>query len=156
MFVRVSAVDYVHGGVTIEDTVEFAKRLKEIGVDLADCSSGGISPLEIPPRAYVFQVPFAVQVRRDAGIATAAVGLLTRPEQAEQILLSGHADLIAIGREALVDPNWPLHARLTLDQKGSDRFEGWPTQYQVWLSKRARVLRELDAPVSYEETAGVK
>jgi 2,4-dienoyl-CoA reductase-like NADH-dependent reductase (Old Yellow Enzyme family) len=156
MFVRVSAVDYVDGGVTIEDTVEFAKRLKEIGVDLVDCSSGGISPFGTAPRAYGFQVPFAEQVRRDAGIATAAVGLITRPEQAEHILSSGQADLIAIGREALADPDWALHARAAIDEKGSGRFEGWPTQYQVWLSKRARVLRDLDSSVPYEEVAGVK
>jgi 2,4-dienoyl-CoA reductase-like NADH-dependent reductase (Old Yellow Enzyme family) len=156
MFVRLSAADWVEGGVTIDDTVEFAKRLRQIGVDVVDLSSGGVSPKGIPPRAYGFQVPFAEAVRKNAEVATAAVGLITRPEQAEQILASGQSDFIAVAREALADPNWPLHARLTLDQKGSDRFEGWPTQYQVWLSKRARVLRELDAPVPDGEVAGVK
>ena len=156
MFVRVSAVDHVDGGVTIEDTVEFAKRLKEIGIDVIDCSSGGISPLGIPPKAYGFQVPYAEQVRREAGVATAAVGLITRPEQAEEILVNEQADLIAIGREALADPDWALHARSTLDEKGSDRFEGWPTQYQVWLSKRARLLRELDAPAPDGELANAR
>jgi 2,4-dienoyl-CoA reductase-like NADH-dependent reductase (Old Yellow Enzyme family) len=120
-------------------------------VDVIDCSSGGVSPLGIPPRAYGFQVPFAERVRRDAGVATAAVGLITRPDQAEQILAEEQADLIAIGREALADPNWALHARTALVERGSDRFEGWPTQYQLWLSKRARVLRGLDAPVSGDE-----
>jgi len=147
MFVRLSAVDYVEGGVTIEDTVEFSKKLKEIGVDLVDCSSGGISPKSIPPRAYGFQVPFAEGVRKNANVPTAAVGLITRPEQAEKILVDGQADLIAIAREALADPFWPLHVRTALEQNGSDRFEGWPTQYQVWLSKRQRVLRALDARV---------
>lgn len=151
MFVRLSAVDYVQDGVTIEDTVEFSKKLKEIGVDLVDCSSGGISPKGIPPRAYGFQVPFAESVRKNANVPTAAVGLITRPEQAEKILVDGQADLIAIAREALADPFWPLHARTTLAEKGSDRFEGWPTQYQVWLSKRQRVLRVLDAPDSARE-----
>lgn len=147
MFVRLSASDWVEGGVTIDDTVEFARQLKEIGVDLVDCSSGGISPKGIPPRAYGFQVPFADAVRNEAGIPSAAVGLITRPEQAEQILDNGQADLIAVAREALADPHWPLHARTELEQAGSERFEGWPTQYQVWLSKRQRVLRELDTPV---------
>ncbi len=146
MFVRVSAVDYVEGGVTIEDTVEFSKLLKAINIDLVDCSSGGVSPHGIPPRAYGFQVPFAARIRHDADMATAAVGLITRPEQAEQILECGQADLIAIGREALVDPHWALRARSVLLETGSDRFEGWPKQYQVWLSKRARVIRGLDAP----------
>jgi 2,4-dienoyl-CoA reductase-like NADH-dependent reductase (Old Yellow Enzyme family) len=153
MFVRLSAVDWVEGGVTIEDTVELVKRLKEIGVDLVDLSSGGISPKGIPPRAYGFQVPFAARVRTDTGVPTAAVGLITRPEQAEQILDNGEADLIAIAREALVDARWPLHARTTLAEKGADRFEGWPPQYQVWLSKRQRVLRELDSPVADGELA---
>jgi|SRR6202522_3553810 len=155
MFVRLSAADYVEGGVTIDDTVEFAKRLRQLGVDVVDLSSGGISPKGIPPRAYGFQVPFAESVRKNAQVSTAAVGLITRPEQAEQILSSGQSDFIAIAREALADPNWPLHARITLAQKGSDRFEGWPTPYQVWLSKRARVLRELDTPVPDGEIAGV-
>ncbi len=156
MFVRLSSVDYVEGGVTIEDTVAFSKRLKEIGVDLVDCSSGGISPKGIPPRAYGFQVPFAESVRREVNVPTAAVGLITRPEQAEQILANGQADLIAIAREALADPFWPLHVRTTLDEKGSDRFEGWPTQYQVWLAKRQRVLRELDAPAPDGELTVVR
>ena len=155
MFVRLSAADYVEGGVTIDDTVEFAKRLRQLGVDVVDLSSGGISPKGIPPRAYGFQVPFAESVRKNAQVSTAAVGLITRPEQAEQILSSGQSDFIAIAREALADPNWPLHARITLAQKGSDRFEGCPTPYQVWLSKRARVLRELDTPVPDGEIAGV-
>lgn len=129
------------------------KTLKAIDIDVVDCSSGGNSPLGIPPRAYGYQVPFAEQVRRDAKIATAAVGLITQPEQAEQILASGQADLIAIGREALVDPHWALHARSTLKERGSDRFEGWPAQYQVWLSKRARVLRQLDSPAPVGDLA---
>jgi 2,4-dienoyl-CoA reductase-like NADH-dependent reductase (Old Yellow Enzyme family) len=156
MFTRLSAVDYVEGGITMEDTVEFAKQLKAIGIDLIDLSSGGVSPKGVPPKAYGFQVPFAAGVRNEASIATAAVGLITRPEQAEQILSRGDADLIAIAREALADPNWALHARTTLNQTGSDRFAGWPTQYQVWLSKRARVLRELDAPSSDGELAAAR
>jgi 2,4-dienoyl-CoA reductase-like NADH-dependent reductase (Old Yellow Enzyme family) len=144
MFVRVSAVDYIEGGVTIEDTVEFAKLLKEIDIDVVDCSSGGVSPTGIPPKAYGFQVPFAEQIRREVDIATAAVGLITKPEQAEEILAAGQADLIAIGREALVEPHWPLRARSVLNENGSNRFEKWPVQYQVWLSKRERVIRTLE------------
>ncbi len=148
MFVRLSAVDYVEGGVTIEDTVEFSKRLKALGIDVVDLSSGGISPLGNAPRAYGYQVPFAERVRHDAGIATATVGLITKPEQAEQILANGQADLIAIARELLSDPAWALHARTALAEDGSEAFEGWPVQYQVWLAKRARVLKSLNEPVA--------
>lgn len=143
MFVRVSAVDYVPGGVEIEDTVEFAKRLRDLGVDLVDCSSAGVSPHGRPPRAFGFQVPFAERVKHEAGLPTAAVGLITTPEQAEQILAERKADLIAIAREALVEPNWALAARSALRQTHNEGFDEWPTQYKVWLVNRQRVLNEI-------------
>ncbi len=144
MFVRVSAVDYVPGGVEIEDTVEFAKQIKELGVDLVDCSSAGVSPHGRPPRAFGFQVPFADRVKHEAGLPTAAVGLITKPEQAEHILAEGKADLIAIAREALINPNWALSARAALSPTQNADFDEWPTQYKVWLVNRQRVLREIE------------
>jgi 2,4-dienoyl-CoA reductase-like NADH-dependent reductase (Old Yellow Enzyme family) len=113
LFVRLSAVDWMEGGLTIEDTVELASRLKATGkVDLIDCSSGGIalSGPKIPSLHPGYQVPFAEAVRRRAGIATAAVGLITAPELAEEVVANGRADLVYIARAALADPAWPLRA----------------------------------------------
>lgn len=141
VFVRVSAVDHVDEGLQIEDTVAFARALKEVGVDVVDCSSGGIvggATAGRVPRGPGFQVPFAEAVRCEAGIASMAVGLITTPEQAEDILQEGRADLIAIGREALENPNWPLHARRVL---GEDDFAPWPEQHGWWLERRAASLR---------------
>ncbi len=108
--VRLSCTDWVEGGWDIEQTVELAKRLKAEGVDLIDCSSGGAVPdakIAIGPG---YQVPFAERVRREAGIATAAVGLITQPEQADEIVRSGKADVVLLAREFLRDPYWPAHA----------------------------------------------
>jgi len=98
------------------------------------------------PRGYGFQVPFADAVRREAEIATMAVGLILHPQQAEDVLVQGHADLIGIGREALFDPNWPLHARLALSAPESEVFAGWPKQYGWWLERREPGLRRLEGP----------
>lgn len=141
VFVRVSAVDHVDEGLQIEDTIAFARALKAVGVDVVDCSSGGIvggATAGRVPRGPGFQVPYAEAVRREAGIASMAVGMITTPEQAESILQEGRADLIAIGREALENPNWPLHARRVLD--GAD-FGPWPEQHGWWLERRAASLR---------------
>jgi 2,4-dienoyl-CoA reductase-like NADH-dependent reductase (Old Yellow Enzyme family) len=147
LFVRVSSIDDVEGGWSLEDTVAFAKRLKELGVDVVDCSSGGIAgsataaTKTLLPRVPGFQLPFAERVRKEAGIATMAVGLILTPEQAEEALAAGRADLIAIGREALYDPNWPLHAAQAL---GADpQMERWPVQYGWWLVRRENLLRKL-------------
>jgi 2,4-dienoyl-CoA reductase-like NADH-dependent reductase (Old Yellow Enzyme family) len=147
LFVRVSSIDDVEGGWSLEDTVAFAKRLKELGVDVVDCSSGGIAgsataaTKTLLPRVPGFQLPFAERVRKEAGIATMAVGLILTPEQAEEALAAGRADLIAIGREALYDPNWPLHAAQAL---GADpQMERWPVQYGWWLVRREALLRKL-------------
>ena len=141
LFFRISAVDGIDGGWTLTDSVALARRLKTLGVDVVDCSSGGLmgSATAARVRRYPgFQVPLASQVRRDAGVATMAVGLILEAAQAEQVLQEGHADLVAIGREALHDPNWPLRARGALGI-GQD-FAGWPDQYGWWLDKRARSL----------------
>ena len=139
MFVRVSSVDGVEGGWAIEDTVALARELKARGVDVIDCSSGGIAGPATAAgvkRAPGFQVPFAAQLRRETGVKTMAVGLILDGSQAESILQAGEADLIAIGREALYDPNWFLHAEAALGATGE--FESWPQQYGWWLTRRAK------------------
>lgn len=124
VFVRISAIDWADGGWDLAQSIQFAKWLKEIGIDLIDCSSGGLTPDARIPAAPGFQVPFAAGVRKGAGIATGAVGLITEPEQAEKILVGEQADAIFLARELLRDPYWPLHAAHEL---GVD-IE-WPNQY---------------------------
>ncbi len=115
--VRVSASDWVHGGWALEDTVALAKQLAALGVDLIDASSGGTSPSAAVPAEPGYQVPFARAVRREAKIATAAVGLITQPQQAEEIIASGAADLVLLGRALLREPAWPLSAAKALGQQ---------------------------------------
>jgi 2,4-dienoyl-CoA reductase-like NADH-dependent reductase (Old Yellow Enzyme family) len=124
LFVRISATDWVDGGWTIEDSVDLAKQLVRMGVDLIDCSSGGTMPNAKIPAGPGFQVPFAERIRREAGIATAAVGMITSPEQADHILRTGQADMVFLARELLRDPYWPLRAADQLRQAGP-----WPKQY---------------------------
>lgn len=139
LFFRVSSVDGVEGGWTMDDTLVLAAELKALGVDVIDCSSGGIGGSATAARIKRvpgFQVDFAEQVRRETGVKTMAVGLITHGQQAEAILAAGNVDLIAIGREALVDPSWPLNAAAAL---GHDpEMEGWPEQYGWWLVRRKR------------------
>ncbi len=125
LIVRVSATDWAAGGLTVEETVQVARWLKDHGVDLVDCSSGGILPTPPPHIGPGYQVPFAAQVRREAGIPTAAVGLITGPELAEVIVANERADVVALGRELLRNPYWPLHAARAL---GSEIT--WPWQYE--------------------------
>jgi 2,4-dienoyl-CoA reductase-like NADH-dependent reductase (Old Yellow Enzyme family) len=147
LFMRVSSIDDVEGGWGVDDTVLFSRQLKAIGVDVVDCSSGGIlgsataATKTILQRVPGFQIPFAERVKREAGLMTMAVGLILTPQQAEEALQAGRADLIAIGREALYDPNWPLHAALAL---GVDpEFAQWPQQYGWWLTRRESLLRKV-------------
>ena len=146
LFFRTSCVDGIQGGWEIEDTVALVRILKSEGVDVADCSSGGHSPKGAtnanPKRGPGFQVEFADQVRHQANILTQAVGLILDGPQAEEILISGAADLIAIGREALQDPFWPLHQRCAMDP--DDNYGDWPVQYQWWLRRRAAGLKRLE------------
>jgi 2,4-dienoyl-CoA reductase-like NADH-dependent reductase (Old Yellow Enzyme family) len=147
--VRISSVDGVEGGLDLADQIAFAVEARTRGIDLIDCSSGGLlgsATAARIPRGLGFQVPYADEIRRQAGIATIAVGLILHPQQAEDILAQGHADLVAIGREALFDPNWPLHAQLALGAHGGEVFQSWPKQYGWWLERREPGLRKLDGP----------
>jgi NADH:flavin oxidoreductases, Old Yellow Enzyme family len=112
--VRLSCTDWVEGGWDIEQTIELSRRLKAEGVDLIDCSSGGAVPNAKIAIGPGYQVPFAERVRREANIATAAVGLITQPEQADEIVRSGKADVVLLARELLRDPYWPAHAARAL------------------------------------------
>jgi 2,4-dienoyl-CoA reductase-like NADH-dependent reductase (Old Yellow Enzyme family) len=135
--VRISAVDGLVGGWTIDDSVVFARELKRIGVDIVDCSSGGIGGSATAvrlPRTFGFQIPFAEQVKKEADIATIAVGLIVEPRMANTIIKDGRADIVALGREALVEPNWPHLAARVLS--GDPAFERWPKQVGWWLERR--------------------
>jgi 2,4-dienoyl-CoA reductase-like NADH-dependent reductase (Old Yellow Enzyme family) len=122
--VRISATDWVPEGWTLAQSVVLAGQLKELGVDLIDCSSGFAVPNEPVPCGPGFQVPFAAEIRRETGMATGAVGFITEPAQAEQIVATGQADAVFMAREMLRDPYWPLHAARAL---GVDI--PWPDQY---------------------------
>jgi 2,4-dienoyl-CoA reductase-like NADH-dependent reductase (Old Yellow Enzyme family) len=111
---RISAVDWVEDGWQIEDSVELARRLGPLGVDLVDCSSGGIVPYAKIPIGPAYQTPFAERVRREAGILSGAVGMITEPRQADGIVRAGQADIVLLAREFLRDPYWPLHAAKAL------------------------------------------
>ena len=115
LLVRLSCTDWIEGGWTIEETVELAGLLKNQGVDIIDCSSGGNDPSTSPIRIEPgYQVPFSERVRNEAGIATAAVGMITNPDQAEAIIANDQADLVLLGRELLRNPYWAHHAALEL------------------------------------------
>jgi 2,4-dienoyl-CoA reductase-like NADH-dependent reductase (Old Yellow Enzyme family) len=125
LFVRISATDWVEGGWDLDQSIQLSRWLKELGVDLIDCSSGGLTPDARIPAAPGFQTPFATGIRQGAGIAVGAVGLITEPMQAEQIVGTGLADVVFLARELLRDPYWPLHAARILGVDVS-----WPRQYQ--------------------------
>lgn len=146
LFVRISAVDGSDDGWNLDDSVAFARELRKIGVDVIDCSSGGLSEetrTTNVPRGLGFQVPFAARIRRDAEIPTQAVGVILDGPQAERILRDGDADLIAIGREALYNPNWATHAAAQLDTDPD--FTTWHFRHAGWLAKRAPLLARLKA-----------
>ncbi len=124
LFVRISATDWVPGGFTDEDAVQLAALLKSHHVDLVDCSSGGNSPLQKIPVAPMYQTPFAEKIKKETGILTGAVGLITTAMEAEQILTDQKADLVILARQLLRDPYFPLHAAKEL---GAD--VPWPVQY---------------------------
>ena len=125
LFVRISSTDWAEGGWTDDESVALARSLKPLGVDLIDCSSGGTVGDAKIPVGPGYQVQFAARIRREAGIATGAVGMITSPEQADQIVRLGQADLILMAREFLRDPYWPLHAGSALRQAIAP-----PSQYE--------------------------
>lgn len=125
VFVRISATDWVEGGWDLEQSVQLAHWLKALGVDLIDCSSGGLVPDARIPAGPGYQTPFATRIREATGLATGAVGLITEPEQAEQIVATGLADAVFLARVLLRDPYWPLHAARRLGAEIA-----WPPQYE--------------------------
>ena len=141
VFVRISCVDGVSIGWSIEDSVAFAKALQERGVDAIACSTGGVKlPKDqvLVSRTLGFQVPFAEQVRRNSDVPTIAVGMILQAEHGEEILEKGQADLIAIGRELLFNPNWAAQA--SIEMKGPAGWQDWPEEFGWWLERRARQL----------------
>jgi 2,4-dienoyl-CoA reductase-like NADH-dependent reductase (Old Yellow Enzyme family) len=124
LFVRISATDWAEGGWDLEQSIEFSKMLKAAGVDLVDCSSGGLVPGVKIPAGPGYQVTFAAAVRERAGVATGAVGMITEPRQAEEIIARGRADAVLLARAMLRDPYWTLHAAKALGVKAP-----WPVQY---------------------------
>jgi 2,4-dienoyl-CoA reductase-like NADH-dependent reductase (Old Yellow Enzyme family) len=144
LWCRLSVVDGAVGGWSADDTVVLVRQLQAVGVDVIDCSSGGLTEQTkaLPvPRGLGFQVPFARKVRSETGVITQAVGMIVDPHQAEEIITSGSADLVAIGREALLDPYWPLHAQWVLER--DPQFTDWPVRHGIWLQKRQTFLDSL-------------
>jgi 2,4-dienoyl-CoA reductase-like NADH-dependent reductase (Old Yellow Enzyme family) len=130
LFVRISATDWADGGWGLEDSIVLARALRDEGVDLIDCSSGGAIAGVTIPVAPGYQVPFAEAVRREAGIRTSAVGRITEPEQAEAILRARSADAVMLGRAFLRDPRWAQRAALLFDE--TERI-AWPPEYHTAL-----------------------
>jgi anthraniloyl-CoA monooxygenase len=126
MSVRISAHDWVEGGITPSDAVQIAKAFKAAGADLIDCSSGQVSKQEKPVYGRMFQTPFADRIRQEAGIATIAVGAISEADHVNSIIAAGRADLCALARPHLADPAWTLHAAA---EQGY-REMPWPKQYQ--------------------------
>jgi 2,4-dienoyl-CoA reductase-like NADH-dependent reductase (Old Yellow Enzyme family) len=124
--VRLSCTDWIDGGWTLADSVTLARQLKALDVDLIDCSSGGLLPTAKIPVGANYQEPFSAAIRADAGIATAAVGMITNPMQADGIVRNGRADLVFLGREMLRDPYWPLKAA---DDLHKSSLRSTPNQY---------------------------
>lgn len=125
LFTRISATDWTEGGWTIEDSVALARILKDKGIDLLDCSTGGNVPHAKIPARPLYQVEFAARIKKEAGILTGAVGIITKPEEANAIIENGQADIVLLARQFLRDPYFPLHAARVLDVDIP-----WPVQYE--------------------------
>lgn len=141
---RLSATDWVDGGLEIEDTIEIARELAAVGVDMIDCSTGGIGGTERPQRMKIedgFQVPFSASIKNAAAVPTMAVGFLRDAKMCEQVIASGQADMVALARELLANPNWPLHAAEEL--RVDENHSLWPPEFGWWLEKRAQLMRKL-------------
>ena len=133
LFVRISATDWADGGWDLEQSVAFARRAKDLGADLIDVSSGALVPKARIPVARGYQVPLARRIRDEAGVLTGAVGLITEPHHADEVVTGGDADLVFIGRELLRDPYWALKAQQEL---GGDPT--WATPYGYAVKRRAK------------------
>jgi 2,4-dienoyl-CoA reductase-like NADH-dependent reductase (Old Yellow Enzyme family) len=125
LFVRISCTDWVEEGWDLAQSIHFCRRLKDLGVDLIDCSSGGLLPDAAIPAGPGYQTPFSAAIRKEVGIPTGAVGCITEPAQAEQIVATGQADVVILAREMLRHPYWPLHAAGALNVDIP-----WPDQYR--------------------------
>jgi 2,4-dienoyl-CoA reductase-like NADH-dependent reductase (Old Yellow Enzyme family) len=133
LFVRISATDWAEGGWDIEQSVELCKRLKTMGVDLIDVSTGALVPTARIPVGKRYQVPCARRIHDDADIRTGAVGLITDPKEADEIITGGDADVVLVGRELLRDPYWALKAQHAFEEEPS-----WPIQYGYAVKRRAK------------------
>jgi len=140
LFLRLSAVDGSHTGITLDDSVAFARELRARGVDVVDVSGGGIGGGWEHPLGYGYQVPYAGRIRSESSIATAAVGLIVDPRQAEEIVGRGHADLVMLARQAQDDPNWAVHAFRELT---GGSYEVYPVQAGPRLASRHELLDRL-------------
>jgi 2,4-dienoyl-CoA reductase-like NADH-dependent reductase (Old Yellow Enzyme family) len=148
VLVRISATDWAQGGWNVDESVQLARLFREHGVDLVDCSSGGMVPNAQIPLGPGYQVEFAARIRSEAGIPTAAVGLITDPTQANAIVAQGQADLVLLAREMLRDPYWPLHAAAALGDAVS-----WPPQYLRAAPHRSSPRTPIIRPESTKEPA---
>jgi 2,4-dienoyl-CoA reductase-like NADH-dependent reductase (Old Yellow Enzyme family) len=133
LFVRISATDWVEGGWDIEQSVVLAEHLKDRGVDLIDVSSGGTVPKAKIPVGKGYQIPFARRIKDEVDILTGAVGLITEPQDANDIITGGCADLVFIGREMLREPYWAFRAQRELGEEPS-----WPIQYGYAVRRRLK------------------
>jgi 2,4-dienoyl-CoA reductase-like NADH-dependent reductase (Old Yellow Enzyme family) len=141
LFIRISATDWAEGGWTAEESVELARLLGPRGVDLIDVSTGGLVADAKIPIEPGFQTPFATRIRKEAGIATSAVGLITDPEQANAIVANGEADLVLLARKLLYDPYWPVHAAEALKEPAS-----WPAPYLRGAPRHSPVRHPVTRP----------
>ncbi|WP_437586081.1 NADH:flavin oxidoreductase/NADH oxidase [Sorangium sp. So ce1000] len=133
LFVRISATDWAEGGWDIDASLALARRLRDVGVDLIDASSGGLIPRARIPVGKGYQVGFAQRIREEAGILTGAVGLITEPRQASEIITGGDADLVFVGRELLREPYWAIKAQQELEAEPT-----WPVPYGYAVKRRAK------------------
>ena len=133
LFVRISATEWVGGGWDIEQSIVLCQKLKALGVDLVDVSSGETTPDASISVARGYQIPFAQRIRDEAGIRTGGVGLITDPQYADEIITSGQADLVFIGRELMWEPYWAIKAQHAMGVEPS-----WPIQYGDAVKRRAK------------------
>jgi 2,4-dienoyl-CoA reductase-like NADH-dependent reductase (Old Yellow Enzyme family) len=125
LLARISSSDWIEGGWDIEDSLYLSKKLKDAGVDLIDCSSGGNAPKATIPAGPGYQIEFSERIKKETGILTGGIGFITSPEQADQIIRTSQADIVLLAREILRNPYWPLHAAKVLKAEVD-----WPKQYE--------------------------